>query len=108
MFGRKRIKGAGKTSREIGKRIKEEKEKKSIEEYMKALRQERENLEAQFQYEVEMMKIKNNPLNEKLEKIFISTSKADVSIRLVALVWVPGWQDSQGRLINELTPIRIY
>lgn len=50
MFGRKRTKGAGKASREIGRSIREEKEKKSIEENLKALRQERENLEAQFQF----------------------------------------------------------
>lgn len=108
MFGRKKIKGTGKTSRETGRSIKEEKKKKIIEENMKALRQERENLEAQFQYEVEMMKNKNNPLNEELEKTFISPSKTNVSIRLVALVWVPGWQDSHGKLTNELASIRIY
>lgn len=107
MFGRKKIKSARKTSREIDKSIKEEREKKIKEENMKTLRQERKNLEAQFQYEVEKMKKKNNPLNEELEKIFISTSKTNVSIRLVALVWVPGWQDSHGRLTNELASIRI-
>lgn len=55
-----------------------------------------------------MMKFKINPLNENLEKIFITSSRADVSIRLVALVWVPGWQDSQGRMTDELTSLRIH
>jgi hypothetical protein len=107
MFGRNKSKGVGKTSREIGRSMKEDREKKIKEENMKALLQERENLEAQFQYDVEMMKNKNDPLNEEFEKVFISPSKADVSIRLVALVWVPGWQDSHGRLTNELASIRI-
>jgi len=75
MFGRKRIKDAGKTSRELGRSIKEEREKKSIQENLKSLRQERENLEAQFQNEVEMMKIKNDPLMKNWKKYLFHLPK---------------------------------
>ena len=98
MFGRKRAGGERRTSRDMSR--KEEHEKKSLKEKLKIFQQEREDLEAQFQSEIEMQDTKTNPLTENLEKIFIMPSKADISIRLVALVWVPEWKDAEGKVLS--------
>jgi hypothetical protein len=99
MFGRKRIKGAEKTTRDIGRSVKKEQEKKSAQENLAGLQEERKNLEAQFQSEIQSLETKNKILSENLEKVLIKPSKTDVSIRLVALVWVPDWKDAQGKIV---------
>ena len=88
-LGRKTISSATRTAREVGHGMKEAQDKASAEANLKALQQERADLEAQFQSEVNMLEVKTNQLNESLETISITPTKSNISIRLVALIWVP-------------------
>jgi len=96
-LGRKATSGASRTARGIGRTMKESKVKAITEENLKALQQQRVQLEAQFQSEIAMLETKINPLTENLESISIIPTKANISIKLVALVWTPRWLDAQGK-----------
>ena len=55
-----------------------------------SLIEQRKRLEEEFQAEVMTMGKKNDPLTEKLEPVPISTTRTNISVKLVALVWSPG------------------
>jgi len=86
-LGRRTRGSATRTVREISRTMKKAKHKEAAETNLKALQQERANLDAQFQLEVNALETKIDPLTEKLEKVFITPTKANISIRLVTLVW---------------------
>jgi hypothetical protein len=56
------------------------------------------DLEAQFRSESEALSVASDPLTEKLETISIRPTKSNIAVILVALAWVPHWQDSKGQL----------
>jgi hypothetical protein len=86
-LGRRTGGGATRTAREISRSMKESKDKEAAGANLKALQQERANLDAQFQSEVNALETKTDPLTENLEKVSITPTKANISIRLVTLVW---------------------
>jgi hypothetical protein len=86
-LGRKTGGSATRTAREISRSMKEGKDKEAAETNLKALQQERVNLDAQFQSEVSALETKIHPLTENFEKVSITPTKANISIRLVTLVW---------------------
>ena len=86
-LGRRTGGGATRIAREIRRSKKESKEKEVAEANLKALQQERANLDAQFQTEVKALENKTDPLTENLEEISITPTKTNISIRLVTLVW---------------------
>jgi len=67
--------------------MKESKDIEGAEASLKALQQERVNLEAQFNSDVTALEMKTDPLTENLEKFSIVPTKTNISIRLVTLVW---------------------
>jgi hypothetical protein len=42
------------------------------------------------------MQAKIDPSTEALSTIVVKPSKSDILVQLVALTWLPYWQDSQG------------
>ena len=86
-LGRRTGGGATRTAREITRSMKESKDKEAAEANLKALQQERANLDAQFQSEVNALETKTDPSTENLEKVSITLTKANISVRLVTLVW---------------------
>ena len=86
-LGRKTGSGATRTAREIGRSMKESRDKEGAEANLKTLQQERANLETQFQSEVNALETKTNPLTEDLENISVTPTKTNIAVRLVALVW---------------------
>jgi hypothetical protein len=87
-LGRKTGSSATRTAREIGSSMKESRDKESAETNLKTLQQERANLETQFQSEVNALETKTNPLTEDLENIPVTPTKTNITVRLVALVWI--------------------
>jgi uncharacterized protein YdgA (DUF945 family) len=67
--------------------MKESKDRQGAEANLETLQQARANLETQFQSEVKVLETKTDPLTENLESISIAPTKANISIRLVTLVW---------------------
>jgi hypothetical protein len=86
-LGRKSGTRATRSAREIARTRKESRDRETAEQNMKAIEQERAKLETRFQSEISSMENRTNPLAETLEEVSITPSKADITVRLVALVW---------------------
>jgi len=86
-LGRKSSTRATRTSREITRGMKESRDRENAEANLKALQEERANIETQFNSEVENIEAKFNPLSETFEKILLAPTRSNVSVRIVALVW---------------------
>jgi hypothetical protein len=77
------------------------KEKQDIgraQETVGALQQQLAGLEAEFKAEAEILGGRSDPMTETLETVTVRPTKQNISVRLVALAWVPTWQDAQGTL----------
>lgn len=88
-LGRKSSTRATRTTREISRVMKEKRDKEKAEENLKALQKEKEKLEAQFQWEVDALETKINPLTETFETVEYRPNKTGIQVQLVALAWVP-------------------
>ena len=84
--------------RSAGRVMKESKDVGVAEENVAALQQQLADLEAQFKSECDSLAASTDPLNEKLETISIKPTKANIAVKLVALVWTPHWRDESGSL----------
>jgi len=89
VVGRKVSSSGSRTARDYGRVQKEKQDLEFAGENLDALRQQKRKLEVDFQTEVKLMGEKTNPLTERLETISIMTNKANISVKLVALVWSP-------------------
>lgn len=65
-------------------------------ETVEAIQLQAANLQAEFEAESQALQAKIDPASEALETITIKPTKSNIIIQLLALVWVPFWQDSQG------------
>ena len=84
--------------RSAGRVMKESQDVGAAEENVAALQQQLADLEAQFKSESDALSAATDPLNEKLETISIKPTKANIAVKLVALVWTPHWRDAAGQL----------
>jgi Mg-chelatase subunit ChlI len=82
--------------RGAGRAIKETKDVGQAEENVSALQQQLADLDAQFKMETDTLAAATDPLNEKLETVSLKPTKANIAVKLVALVWTPHWRDSGG------------
>ena len=81
--------------------IKESKDVGQAEENVSALQQQLAGLEAQFKMETDALAATTDPLNEKLETVSLKPTKANITVKLVALAWTPHWQDGKGVLTQS-------
>ena len=84
--------------RGAGRAMKESKDVGQAEENVSALQQQLADLEAQFKIETDALTAAIDPLNEKLETVSLKPSKANITVKLVALAWTPHWRDNRGAL----------
>jgi hypothetical protein len=73
----------------IGRSYKESGDANAAKAEVKRLEQERDDLEKQFEEEIHEREKKTDPVTEPLDKISISPTRSDVTVRLLALTWVP-------------------
>jgi hypothetical protein len=85
-------------ARGVSRSVKESQDVGRAQETVEALRQQLADLETQFQSETAALETKVDPLTESLETISLKPKKTDISVRLVALVWVPHWRSTDGSL----------
>jgi SMC interacting uncharacterized protein involved in chromosome segregation len=95
-LGRKSVSRTARAAGRMGRAMKGSRSKANAEEKLKSLQKQRTQLEAQFQSETSLIESRIDPLTENLESVSISSSRADISIKLVALLWAPHWRDTQG------------
>jgi hypothetical protein len=86
-LGRKTFGGITKTTRDMSRSMKKKREDEYARENLQSLQQEKEQLESQFQTEVNTLDTKTNPITENLESIVITPTKTNILVRFVALVW---------------------
>ncbi|MCS6898119.1 MAG: ATP-binding protein, partial [Nitrospira sp.] len=103
-LGRKTISAAnvGRAATAIrgaGRAIKESKDVGAAEENLAALHQQLADLEAQFKSESEALAAAVDPLSETLETLSLKPTKANISVTLVTLAWVPHWRDERDQFI---------
>jgi hypothetical protein len=51
--------------------------------------------------ETDALAAATDPLNEKLETVSLKPTKANIAVKLVALAWMPHWQDGKGVLTQS-------
>jgi hypothetical protein len=86
-LGRKSSSRLSKATRALERSKKESRDKDSAEENLKAAQQERARLEEKFESEVKNTETRINTLQENLERVHVTPSKVDITVRLVALLW---------------------
>ncbi len=85
-------------ARGVGRSIKEAQDAARAGDTIEALQTQLHDLEAQFKTEVDAVTAKMDPLAEIFETVSIKPNKSNISVKLVALAWVPYWQDESGTL----------
>lgn len=85
-------------ARRAGRSIQEAKDVNLAEENVEALRKQLADLETEFKSETDALSAKHDPLAESLETIAIRPTKANITVKLIALAWAPCWHDPQGRI----------
>lgn len=100
-LGRKRVSvgtlgKATTAARGVGRTMKESQDVARARQNVEALQRQQAELDAQFQAELQALETKIDPLTEELETITVRPKKTNVSVRLVALVWMPYWQQPDG------------
>jgi hypothetical protein len=84
-------------ARGVGRLLQQRQDVGRAEETVEALQLQLAGLEAEFNSEMAAFESRRDPLTERLETVAVKPKKTNISVRLVALLWVPGWQDAQGR-----------
>ena len=82
--------------RGAGRVIKESRDVSLAEENVAALQEQLADLEARFRSDSETFLSATDPFNEKLDTISLKPTKSNISVKLIALGWVPHWQSSNG------------
>ncbi len=98
MLGRKAISAstlgrATTAARGIGRSIKESRDVGSAEENVEVLQQQLKDLEAEASEAIADLQSKIDPTTEVMETFAIKPKKAGISVKLVALVWMPLWRE---------------
>ncbi|GAB4424758.1 MAG: ATP-binding protein [Anaerolineae bacterium] len=84
-------------ARKAGQAMEQSKDVGQASETVEAIQQQLANLQAQFADETAVLEAKIDPQSETFETVAVKPRKSDISVQLVALVWAPYWQDSQGQ-----------
>jgi hypothetical protein len=83
-------------ARGASRAMKEAQDVKRAEENVQEYQQQLSELQDQLANEIEQVKTSIDPMTENLESYELRPKKTDISVSLVALTWVPFWQDDKG------------
>ncbi len=103
LFGRKALSTStlGKATtaaRGVGRTMKESQDIERARQTLAAAGQQKAELEAQAQADIDALGGALDPLGETLEPVTLKPKRTEVTVQLVALAWVPMWKDAEGRL----------
>ncbi len=88
---------AASTATGLGRAVKERQDVAQASDTVATLLQQLADLDAEFNSEMSALLRKFDPQTATLETISIKPKKNNLAVRLLALIWVPFWQDSQER-----------
>ena len=83
--------------RGAGRVLKERQDVGRAQETVEALQQQIADLDEAFKADADKLTTSGDPLAEPLETLSVRPSKQNVTVKLVALAWVPRWQDGTGQ-----------
>jgi hypothetical protein len=106
LFGRRSLGRATTASRGVGRSIEQAGDVGRAAENLEALRKELAELDAALQAEIRDLDARIDPLAEPLGAIRLRPEKDDVTVRLVALGWLPWWSGPGGERVPATTPAR--
>ncbi len=87
--------GRGTTAmRDITRSLDEGADVRRAEQTLERVRRERADLEAEFRAELDALGAQVDPAAEVLDKVVLRPRKSDISVDLVALVWIPQWKEA--------------
>ena len=84
-------------ARGAGRVLKERQDVGRAKETVEALQQQLADLDEAFKADAEQLGPSGDALAEPLEAVSVRPSKQNVTVKLVALAWVPSWQDGAGQ-----------
>ncbi|MEX2303136.1 MAG: DUF87 domain-containing protein [Bryobacterales bacterium] len=101
LFGRKlasatNVRGAGSAVRSISRARKESGDIERAEEDLDSLRQQLQDLDADFRADCEGMESKIDPRTEELETERVRPKKSSIDVRFCAFTWFPYWRAKTG------------
>jgi hypothetical protein len=85
-------------ARGVGRSSKEAQDVERAEETVAAVLQKQADLEAQFQADADRIAERFDPARQPLVTLALRPEKSDISVRTVALAWVPFWRQADGPL----------
>jgi Helicase HerA, central domain len=83
-------------ARGVSRSMKEADDVTRAQETLDAVSEQAQDLDTQFKAEAESLEKAVDPQTEDLGKISLKPTKANISVKLLTLVWVPYWRDPQG------------
>ena len=89
---------ASTAARGVSRSMKESQDIGRAADNVEALQQQLTDLNAEIEAQVAELQSSADPLKEELETITIKPKKANINVKLCALVWTPYWHDAQGAL----------
>ena len=89
---------AATTMRSAGRAMGQAGDVDRAQETVEAVQQQLRDLEAQFQAEVDALTSANDPAIQALEAVSLRPTRANINVRLIALVWLPFSRDAIGVL----------
>jgi hypothetical protein len=103
LFGRKTLSTsvlgrATTAARGVGRSMKESEDVDRAQDSVESLKQQMIDLQNQVQKETDDLSARLDPQSETFQSVDIRPKKTNISVKTVALAWVPYWQDSSGRL----------
>jgi hypothetical protein len=82
----------------VGRAMNESKDVALAGDTVAAVQQQLTDLQTEFNNETQALQQKIDPSTEAFDTVVVKPNKSDIQVQLVALVWTPYWQDSQGSL----------
>jgi hypothetical protein len=85
-------------ARGVGRVSRKQQEAQNARENMGALQSQLAELEQELKDEISQLDRKYDAQNSPLETMSVSAKKTNISIKILALAWVPNWLDQQGKI----------
>ncbi len=103
LFGRKAVSAStiGKATtaaRGVGRTMKESQDIERAKESLAAAQQQKADLEAQVQAELQQFGGAWDAVSEPLDAVTLRPKRTELTVQLLALAWVPCWRDAEGRV----------
>ncbi len=84
------------TARGVGRTLKEGQDIKLAQGNLAAEQRKKADLEMELQARIGELGSALDPMNETLQPLVVKPKRADITLQLVGLAWVPMWEDEQG------------